>query len=191
MRIEEVASRKQFPQMIDYYKCKIGLEIGVHLGAFSHFILDKSKLDTLYGIDPYLVDISETKHMSRISEGHKRISVAIEKLDKFKDRWILIRAKSKVVPNLFPDNYFDFIHIDGAHKMPYIEEDVVTWYPKCKIGGLFTGHDYKQGIVRRGPNRGDVIENVYTYINDWKRANNFEMYFTSEDRFNSWMMIKK
>ena len=50
----------------------------------------------------------------------------------------------------FEDNYFDFIFIDADHKYKFVIEDMIHWYPKLKIGGIFSGHDWRvpNGVVR-------------------------------------------
>jgi len=41
-----------------------------------------------------------------------------------------------------PDNYFDFIYIDGDHSYGGIRKDISNWLPKLSKGGYFCGHDY-------------------------------------------------
>lgn len=36
----------------------------------------------------------------------------------------------------------DFIYIDGNHQYTSVKEDLNTWYPKIKLGGVIAGHDY-------------------------------------------------
>ncbi|MDO7614155.1 MAG: class I SAM-dependent methyltransferase [Crocinitomicaceae bacterium] len=43
-----------------------------------------------------------------------------------------------------PDNYFDFIYIDGDHSDEGIRKDISSWLPKLKKGGYFAGHDYSR-----------------------------------------------
>jgi len=42
----------------------------------------------------------------------------------------------------FPDEYFDFIYIDGDHSYLGVCADLATWQNKVKKGGFIAGHDY-------------------------------------------------
>jgi predicted O-methyltransferase YrrM len=43
--------------------------------------------------------------------------------------------------NLFADEQFDLVFIDGSHGYSHVKEDVRAWLPKVKFGGILCGHD--------------------------------------------------
>jgi predicted O-methyltransferase YrrM len=53
-----------------------------------------------------------------------------------------IRITSVAASKLFADNSLDFVFIDANHELKYITEDLHSWYPKVKKGGIIAGHDY-------------------------------------------------
>lgn len=63
-------------------------------------------------------------------------------LSGFEDRCVYIVKDSCKAANLFPDEIFDLIYIDGDHTYPGVMSDMKAWYPKLVKGGLFAGHDY-------------------------------------------------
>ena len=51
----------------------------------------------------------------------------------------------------YPDNYFDFIFIDGGHDYSNVNSDIQSWLPKLKDTGIIAGHDYQPsfpGVVK-------------------------------------------
>ena len=64
------------------------------------------------------------------------------------------RAYSSDVVDQFPDEYFDWIYIDGNHLYEYVKQDLTFYYPKVKPGGYICGDDYgavgwwEDGITR-------------------------------------------
>jgi hypothetical protein len=42
----------------------------------------------------------------------------------------------------FPDDYFDWIYIDGNHKYEFVKQDLEMFLPKVKMDGLIAGDDY-------------------------------------------------
>lgn len=42
----------------------------------------------------------------------------------------------------FEDESLDFVFIDGSHEYEDIKDDIISWLPKVKRGGILAGHDY-------------------------------------------------
>ena len=51
-------------------------------------------------------------------------------------------STANAVITSFPDNYFDFVYIDGDHSYEGSKSDLKNYYPKVKRGGVISGHDY-------------------------------------------------
>jgi hypothetical protein len=54
----------------------------------------------------------------------------------------MIRSDSVNGAELFNDESLDFIYIDANHKYEFVKQDMETWFPKLRNGGIFAGHDY-------------------------------------------------
>lgn len=112
----------------------IGVELGVAEGRFSEKLLRKSKLSLLYSIDIYAGDRGHDESQYR---------QALKRLEPFKERSKILRMRFDEAVKLFPDNYFDFIYVDGyAHTGQEDGRTLDDWYPKLKSGGIFSGDDY-------------------------------------------------
>ena len=44
--------------------------------------------------------------------------------------------------NFFEDKSLDFVFIDASHEYEDVKNDIVSWLPKIKHGGILAGHDY-------------------------------------------------
>ena len=112
----------------------LGVELGVATGQFSRRILEKSALRFLYSIDMYAGD-----------RGHdvNEYKQALRTLEPFQQRNTIIRMRFDEAVDLFDDDYFDFVYVDGyAHTGEEEGKTLRDWYPKVKSGGVFAGDDY-------------------------------------------------
>ena len=117
---------------------KIGVEIGVHLAKNAAWLLENTCLEKLYLIDPWAGHFYRKRGMTP----EWRYEKAMERLKPFQDRTVILRTTSAEAVRWFGDGFFDFIFIDARHHYQFIMEDLINWWPKCREGGLFTGHDY-------------------------------------------------
>jgi hypothetical protein len=68
--------------------------------------------------------------------------IALRNLKPFPGRYVIHRQPSTVAAKTFPDRSLDFVFIDALHDEASVTEDLASWAPKVKVGGLITGHDY-------------------------------------------------
>ena len=110
----------------------IGIELGVAQGVFSKKMMNSRKFSHFYGIDMYADTIHNTNEY--------KLALRHIGLD---SNYKLLRMTFDDALDLFEDNYFDFIYIDGfAHTGEDGGETLRKWYKKLKIGGVFAGDDY-------------------------------------------------
>ena len=115
-------------------------EIGVDVGLFSEVIHERNKPQRLWLIDcwHHLPDSSDPANaVEEAQEGKYQ-----EVLDRFADRAAVevLRDWSVSAAAKFPDEYFDWWHIDADHRA--VDKDIAAWWPKLKRGGFATGHDF-------------------------------------------------
>ena len=109
----------------------IGIELGVARGVFSERMMASGKFRRFYGVDRYgdIHDVQEYK----LALKH----VGLEK------NYHLLRMTFEEAIDLFDDEYFDFVYIDGfAHTGEDGGRSIIDWYRKVKVGGVLAGDDY-------------------------------------------------
>lgn len=52
------------------------------------------------------------------------------------------RIDSVSASKAYDDESLDFVFIDAAHDYDNVMNDIISWYPKVKRGGIIAGHDY-------------------------------------------------
>ena len=116
-----------------------GLEIGSYMGESTKMIASTGLFNNLVVVEPHTgkEEFNEiTGHdWSLVEEEFKQNTKYFNFIDHRKD------FSYNVVPNL-PDNYFDFIYIDGEHGYEAVKKDLTMCLPKLKNGGMVAGHDY-------------------------------------------------
>lgn len=132
-------------------KHSVCAEIGVYKGDFSELILEREP-KKLHLVDPWKFEVDpeyagswyggslgknqtrmDTIHNSVLSRFRSQIrSGAVE----------VHRNSSANCCSQFPDNYFDWIYIDGNHRYEFVKLDLEMFLPKVKLHGLVAGDDY-------------------------------------------------
>ena len=156
-------------------KNNIGIELGVARGTFSKTMIKSGYFKHYHGVDSYLGVHQGEYNQAKIVYKNKKKST-LHKLD-FKD-----------AVSIFPNNFFDFIYIDGyAHTGEQAGRLLLDWYPKLKKGGIFCGDDYSSHwpYVKWAVNN-FVINNNLGEINVTAVASDLDY-----QKFPSWFIYKK
>ena len=109
----------------EHYQTGVGAEIGVLYGTFTNQIQENWEGTVL------CVDIWEERD---------QMIRAMDTLNP--STTIIVKGASMWVARLIADNSLDWIYIDGDHSYKGAKEDMVSWYPKVRSGGIISGHDY-------------------------------------------------
>jgi len=126
---------------------KKGVEVGVCDGVYSEKLMENIPGLKLYGIDPY------TEYPGYPQERiDRKLEDAKNRLSKYED-YVLVIARSVEAAKLVEDGSLDFVFIDGKHDYEDVKEDIETWHPKVREGGIVSMHDYYKrcaggGVVR-------------------------------------------
>lgn len=128
-------------------KLKIA-EIGVYKGrctAMWNVILINEGIDyDYYAIDHFLGSSEHNKNFDYYQ-------VSLDNLKPIIDKINLIKNDSVSESKNYDDEYFDIVYIDASHEYEYVKEDILSWLPKVKNGGIICGDDYHpvwHGVIK-------------------------------------------
>ncbi len=136
-------------------KHSIGAEIGVHLGDFSQQIIAQVSPQQLHLIDPWqhrTADVyKDAWYGGKVKGGQIEMDLRYASvLHRFAgsiqaQQVIVHRGDSANVLRKFPDEYLDWVYIDGDHLYESVRCDLELSATKVKSGGYITGDDYVDG----------------------------------------------
>lgn len=165
-----IKKREDFAQLFFENRPDIGIELGVAQGKFSYQINKAYAWKKFYSVDRWGGD--------RGHDGREYIST-VNLLSQFPECSV-IRASFDEALSFFPDDYFDFIYIDGyAHTGQDGGKTLRDWFPKLKEKGIFAGHDYHKDWPL-------TIQAVDEFCKELNVIPNL----TKKDQYPSWYFIK-
>lgn len=126
------------------------VEVGVYEGDLSQQIAEYCPQAKIYLVDPWrFFPAGYVDPCNRDQDAFDQIFKSVcarmagyQTTDLYEDhRVIIIRNTSVAAAEIVP-NQLDIVYLDGNHSFDGITEDIATWYPKVKPGGILAGHDY-------------------------------------------------
>ena len=158
--VGKLTSRKDITSLLPD-NC-IGAEVGVQRGFFSYELCESGKFSKFYSIDSWNDEWEDVRFYSNNSSNIKIpedefqdwvkdfggwedndevYNIACKRLSRFAFNEV-IRLESVKAAELFDDETFDFVYIDSSHNYQTVVNDIKSWLPKVKKGGILAGDDY-------------------------------------------------
>jgi hypothetical protein len=148
-------------------KYKRVVELGVGGGDFSS-VLAKSNITELVLVDKWNDHHDEAEHQRVVNRFRNDTRVKI------------FHSTFEEASKNFPDEYFDFVYIDGyAHTGQDNGLTLLLWWYKVRTGGFFGGHDYHINYPK-----------TISVVDSFCKAYNKTMNLTGEEKFPSWYVFK-
>jgi hypothetical protein len=145
-----------FPRLYSYFVDKINnggsiVEIGSYKGQSTVYmaveIANSNKTIDFYAIDTWEgsaenIDESSPHFNININELYSTYLNNISSVSKYIRN---IKSSSIEASKLFKKKSLDIVFIDACHEYSCVHQDISTWLPKVKSGGILAGHDYNHG----------------------------------------------
>lgn len=127
------------------------VEVGSWQGKSASFmaveILNQNKTIKLHCVDTWEGSIEHKDE--EIIQSKSLYSTFLSNIEPVKDVITPVRLASRDAARTYKDNSIDFVFIDAAHDYESVREDIYSWYPKVKPGGVIAGHDKTwPGVVK-------------------------------------------
>jgi hypothetical protein len=119
------------------------VEIGVLNGDYSEYFLNEWKsCSAWYAVDPwaYQKTYDDPANVEQKAQD-ERYANTIRRLSRFAHAHV-VRNYSSEAAKAFKDGTIDFVYIDARHDFRSVLEDLRTWWPKLRVGGVIAGHDF-------------------------------------------------
>ncbi len=153
----------------------VGIELGVAAGSFSERMVSSGKFLKVFGVDTY---DDYYHHVGEYREALWSVGLL--------ENYSLLRMSFEEAHQLFDDDTFDFIYVDGfAHTGQEGGQTLADWWPKLKVGGVMAGDDYHPDwpLVMWAVN--EMVEQLGTELRVTEVVGT-----TSYNRYPSWFVIK-
>ena len=173
----------------------IGAEIGVEIGLLSGYLLTVLPnikfylmVDMWQRIDPgseYGRSEPMVQKWYRTEYDAGQVLLAARDRVEFRrNKCLLIRGESTHIATGMFNRYFDFVYIDAQHTYMEVGRDLMSWWPKVKVGGLLCGHDY---TIQESTSKNWAVEPA---ISDFRhRSGNIGKFWTGQA--GTWFLEKE
>ncbi len=126
----------------------VGAEIGVRFGITSHFLLSENPTLQMHLVDAYEPYQRQEEHYTKEKQDAIYFQ-ARRRLDPYGPRAVWRKTSSESAAQGSEDGFFDFVFLNAHHNYDDAVDDLMTWLPKVRRGGVLCGHDYDMDGVRQ------------------------------------------
>jgi len=178
----------------------VGVEVGVQNAGFSEQIMSQWEgeqlilVDAWRGLDDHLDCAHVSDHEFENQDGRTR-----RRTVKYGSRIQILRMLSVDAAATLPDESLDFVYIDANHAYLAVKADLAAWWPKLRVGGLFSGHDFfnatpnpdKRPDMRDDPTEESLlIWGVKPAVEEFAAMHGKKINTTSRDFAKTWWFFK-
>mgnify|MGYP003335234449 CR=1 FL=1 len=147
-----------YAEMVQRYPGGTFVELGSWKGRSTAFLgveaINAGTDIRIYAVDVWSDDISGGAKKTMVEQGldgNALYTRFMENVAPVASAIVPMRMTTTQAASNFADGSVDFVFIDADHSYEAVKQDIQTWLPKVRHGGVLAGHDYGwAGSVQRG-----------------------------------------
>ncbi|MGZ4249693.1 MAG: class I SAM-dependent methyltransferase [Solirubrobacteraceae bacterium] len=152
--VADVARREEIPLLLNALTLTgTGIEVGVRKGHYSEHLLEHWRGERLVLVDPWRAapadDYVDISNVEQDAHDVNRMETA-SRVARFGDRSELWQTTSEDAAREMAAESLDFVYLDARHDAASVTDDLRSWWPRVRPGGLIAGHDYLDGTLPQG-----------------------------------------
>ena len=117
------------------------IEIGSYMGESTMMFASSNLFTTITCIDPHE---GEEEFNDIFGYTWEDVEKEFSLNTRYFENIIHHKKYSYEIHDIFSDEHYDFIYVDGSHEYEDVKRDLELYLPKVKPGGFIAGHDYME-----------------------------------------------
>lgn len=125
-----------------------GAEVGVWKGIMASQMLQRvPSIQKYYLVDPWVHLANWNKPFNTNNEEFTDVfNLAMNATKPWESKRVVLRGLSKEMAKEVEIASLDFVYIDGDHTAHGTKLDIMSWWPRLRIGGILYGDDFLDGL---------------------------------------------
>lgn len=181
--IQKIYARAEIPTFLKLMKLDNRIcELGVSKGTNLFTMIWHTKPKSVLAIDAWSEELYPHYDQAKHDKHYKHVmDKLLPKLTKASIDIEVIKGEHTKLVNNYPDESFDYIHIDADHSYEGVKRYIEQWWPKIKKGGILSGYDYNSRNKYLG---------VVQAVDEFREANNIKYFHTTNEFPTTWIILK-
>lgn len=197
--IRPIKKREELGTILQEHNFTTGLEVGVKQGEYTDIILSQWKSCTSYKLVDLWKQQENYKDVANVDNDlqERFFEQTKARLEKYQNVTKFYRMYSTEAAKLLEKESLDFVYLDARHDYCGVEEDMESYWPLLRAGGIMAGHDFNSNDEVRGQDwalcmDGRKIQSaVKGAVTDFMLARGLTISVTYQERnFFTWMVQK-
>lgn len=187
--VTDVHRREEIPVLLNSLGLTgTGVEVGVRKGEYSEHLLEHWKGEKLISVDPWRAgapaDYREISNVSQDEHDVKHLETC-RRLARFGARSEVWRVTGSEAVSTLPDGSLDLVYLDARHDADSVYEDLASWWPLMRPGGVIAGRGYLNETLPQG------VFGVRAAVDAFFNKLGVHVHATTDDApWPSWLAVK-